>query len=155
MAMGVLIGYNRGGKMADSENAQLQLFCSTQTCKERPTQLVGGRHYCVYCAEVLLRHRKKLPDMMGTVHKGGQGIALSQEPSMQLVEAVSHPTHYNIGKIEVISAITDWGLGFDAGNVVKYVARYQHKHKDLQKQIEDLKKARFYLNHLIETLETP
>ena len=64
-------------------------------------------------------------------------------------EAVNHPEHYNKGKIEVIDAIEDWGLDFNAGNVVKYVARHQHK----AEPIEDLKKARWYLDRLIEGWE--
>jgi len=60
-------------------------------------------------------------------------------------ETVNHPAHYNTGKIEVIEAIEDWGLGFHAGNVVKYVARYKHKNG-----LEDLRKAAWYLNRLIE-----
>ena len=63
-------------------------------------------------------------------------------------DSVNHPSHYNTGSIEVIDAIEDWQLGFHAGNVVKYVARYRHKNG-----IEDLKKAAWYLNRLIE-LET-
>ena len=39
-------------------------------------------------------------------------------------EAVNSPPHYNQGNIEVIDAIEDWGLDFNAGNVVKYVARH-------------------------------
>jgi hypothetical protein len=64
-------------------------------------------------------------------------------------EAVNHPPHYNTGKIEVIDAIDDWGLDFNAGNVVKYVARHQHK----ADPVEDLKKARWYLDRLIERIE--
>lgn len=64
-------------------------------------------------------------------------------------EAVNHPPHYNQGKIEVIDAIEDWGLDFNAGNVVKYVARHQHKAEPL----EDLKKARWYLDRIIKGME--
>lgn len=64
-------------------------------------------------------------------------------------EAINHPSHYNVGKIEVIDAIDDWGLDFNAGNVIKYVARHQHKADPL----EDLKKARWYLDRLIERKE--
>jgi len=64
-------------------------------------------------------------------------------------EAVNHPQHYNAGSIEVIDAIEDWGLDFNAGNVVKYVARHQHK----ANAIEDLKKARWYLDRIIERLQ--
>ena len=62
---------------------------------------------------------------------------------------VNHPSHYNSGNIEVIEAIDDWKLGFYEGNVVKYVARAKHKGK----QLEDLKKAAWYLNRLIEQVE--
>lgn len=64
-------------------------------------------------------------------------------------EAVNSPPHYNQGNIEVIDAIEDWGLDFNAGNVVKYVARHRHKAEAL----EDLKKARWYLDRIIEGLE--
>lgn len=67
----------------------------------------------------------------------------------ELAETVNHPSHYNTGKIEVIDAIEDWGLGFNDGNVVKYVARAKHKNN----QIEDLKKAAWYLNREIERLQ--
>lgn len=63
-------------------------------------------------------------------------------------EAVVHPTHYNAGKIEVWDAILDWGLGFLDGNVVKYIARARHKGG-----IEDLKKAKFYIEKLIAEQE--
>lgn len=66
------------------------------------------------------------------------------------MSAVDHPKHYNAGKIEVIDAIEDWGLGFHLGNVVKYVARANLKGHPL----EDLKKAQWYLNRTIEKLET-
>lgn len=62
------------------------------------------------------------------------------------VETVNHPSHYNQGKYEVIDVIDDWGLDFCAGNVVKYVARHEHKTNGL----DDLKKAQWYLNRLIE-----
>jgi len=64
-------------------------------------------------------------------------------------EKVNHPAHYNHGKFEVIDVIEDWGLGFNDGNAVKYIARYAHKGEPLQ----DLKKACWYLNRLISQLE--
>ena len=67
-----------------------------------------------------------------------------------IVSDVEHPAHYNIGKIEVIDAINEWRLNFDLGNVVKYVARAGHK--DPEKTVEDLKKARFYLDDEISRL---
>jgi len=64
--------------------------------------------------------------------------------------AVDHPAHYNVGKIEVIDAIEDWNLNFHLGNCVKYVARADHKNKPL----EDLRKARWYLDREIARRET-
>ncbi len=64
---------------------------------------------------------------------------------------VSHPSHYNSGKIEVIEAIEDWGLNFHRGNAVKYTARAGKK--DPTKECEDLEKAVWYLNREIEVLK--
>ena len=63
--------------------------------------------------------------------------------------AVAHPKHYNVGRIEVIDAIEAWSLGFNLGNVVKYVARADHK----SAPVEDLKKACWYLMREIERRE--
>ena len=64
-------------------------------------------------------------------------------------ELVNHPEHYNQGKIEVIDAILDWELDFIEGNVVKYIARSRHK----SSRVGDLKKARWYLDYLIDKIE--
>ena len=64
---------------------------------------------------------------------------------------VSHPSHYNSGKIEVIEAIEDWKLNFHRGNAVKYIARAGKK--DPSKEIQDLAKAIWYLNREIEIIE--
>jgi hypothetical protein len=60
-------------------------------------------------------------------------------------DPVSHPRHYTFGAIEVISAIEAWALPFHLACVVKYVARAAHKGK----YIEDLQKARWYLDREI------
>ena len=65
--------------------------------------------------------------------------------------SVSHPAHYNAGKIEVIEALEDWGLDFHSANAVKYIARAGKK--DPTKEIEDLRKAVWYINRKIENLE--
>ena len=60
-------------------------------------------------------------------------------------DAVNHPSHYTRGKIEVIDVIADQQLPYHLGNVVKYVARAGYKGDKL----EDLKKARWYLDRYI------
>ena len=64
-------------------------------------------------------------------------------------DKIDHPRHYNTGKFEVIDVIEDWKLGFHLGNTVKYIARAEHKGATL----DDLKKARWYLDRFIKQLE--
>jgi len=64
-------------------------------------------------------------------------------------DAVEHPQHYTFGAVEVIDAIEAWQLGFHLGNVVKYVVRAAHKGHYL----EDLRKARWYLEREIQRFE--
>ena len=64
------------------------------------------------------------------------------QPAQQ-IETVDHPPHYTFGNIKVIDAIEAWGLNH---NVVKYVVRAPHKGKFL----EDLRKARWYLDRQIQ-----
>ena len=69
-------------------------------------------------------------------------------------EQVDHPEHYGGAEnvYEAIKVIDAWGLGFSLGNTVKYISRAGKK--DPTKEIEDLKKALFYLEHHIKTLES-
>ena len=69
-----------------------------------------------------------------------------KQPVADTHDPVAHPHHYTFGGIEVIDAIEAWSLGFHLGNVVKYVARAAHKGNYL----EDLRKARWYLQREIE-----
>lgn len=67
-------------------------------------------------------------------------------------ESVNHPYHYNTGKYEVIDIIEDQlgeqGLrGFCLGNCLKYVCRSGKKEPG--KTLEDLEKARWYLDYYI------
>ena len=67
--------------------------------------------------------------------------------------SVAHPDHYQMGGIEVIDAIEAWGFGegFNKGNAIKYIARAGRK--DPLKEVEDLKKARQYIDFEIARLE--
>ena len=70
-------------------------------------------------------------------------------------EMINHPNHYGGADnvYEVIKVCEAWDLHADAYlfNVVKYVARAGKK--DPSKEIEDLKKAAFYLDRRIKLLE--
>jgi len=68
-------------------------------------------------------------------------------------EMVNHPNHYGGEKnqYEAIKVIDAWELGFSLGNTVKYISRAGKKNKE--KELEDLKKAAWYLEHHINQLE--
>jgi len=75
--------------------------------------------------------------------------ALNEQP-----DPVNSPSHYNSGGIEAIEAIeaalsSDGFRGYLKGNVMKYMWRYEKK----AKPIEDFKKARWYLDRLIQKVE--
>lgn len=67
-------------------------------------------------------------------------------------DVVNHPLHYNTGNIEVIDIIEDQlspeeFRGYIKGQVFKYICRESHKNG-----LEDLEKARWYLDRLIRSL---
>jgi hypothetical protein len=68
-------------------------------------------------------------------------------------EQVNHPNHYGGEKnlYEAIKVIDAWELGFSLGNTVKYISRAGKK--DPNKELEDLRKAKWYLEHHIKNLE--
>ena len=63
---------------------------------------------------------------------------------MALDDPVNSPKHYTQGEMEVITAIEGLALDYHQGNVLKYVSRYRYKNG-----VEDLKKARWYIDRLI------
>ena len=66
-------------------------------------------------------------------------------PITMEADPVNHPEHYKTGGIETIDFIEGKNLGYNLGNVVKYISRADHKGNRLQ----DLQKAQWYLNREI------
>jgi len=67
-------------------------------------------------------------------------------------EKINHPQHYG-GKnnpYEAIKIIEAWGLDFHLGNVLKYISR---SGKKTPSKLEDLKKAKWYIERRIQLLE--
>jgi len=60
-------------------------------------------------------------------------------------DPVNHPAHYTQGGIETIDFIEAKGLGYNLGNVIKYITRADYKGN----RIEDLQKAKWYLEREI------
>ena len=73
-------------------------------------------------------------------------------------DRVNSPKHYADGNIEVIDYIEDKNLGFCLGNAIKYISRagkkqdFEGQDRD-KKIIEDLSKARWYINRRIMEIE--
>lgn len=108
----------------------------------------------------MVKHRDggwKLKERMQTAAVVTTNKPATQESnSPRIVEAhypvadnVNHPAHYKVGGIETIDFIEAKELGYNLGNVVKYITRAGHK-ADLR---EDLLKARWYLNREISKLD--
>ena len=81
-------------------------------------------------------------------------MASSERPRIRMQasikpDMVNHPPHYTSGGIETIDFIEAKQLGYNLGNVVKYVSRSTLKGD----QLENLKKAQWYLNREIKQLE--
>lgn len=76
------------------------------------------------------------------------GVSMKNENN----DNVNNPSHYTAGGIETLdyikAKVSDYP-SYAVGNILKYVSRYEHKNG-----IEDLKKAQFYLNDLIEWMES-
>lgn len=68
-----------------------------------------------------------------------------------MVDLVNHPSHYTSGKIETWDFIVDKGLNFLRGNVVKYLVRAGIK--DANTELQDLEKARAYLDREIQRIK--
>lgn len=103
--------------------------CNLQDIEQKETTVT-------LCAGYLSKGQVKLPEM-----------------EEHTADAVNHPDHYTTGGIEFIDAIRA-SLGnedfasYCKGNVMKYIWRYR-----LKAGVEDLKKARVYLNWMIEAEE--
>lgn len=65
-------------------------------------------------------------------------------------DPVDHPSHYTDGQIETIEFIEDKKLDFCLGNAVKYISRAGKK--DPTKEVEDLKKAIWYVERRIKQI---
>ena len=75
----------------------------------------------------------------------------------QVNDPVNHPAHYNFGKFEILEVILEVVKGLPpdeaylVGQIIKYIGgRYRRK----EKPIQDVKKAQFYMDKLVEVVES-
>lgn len=80
-------------------------------------------------------------------------VVHSNDLIMENKEMVNHPSHYGGAEnvYEAIKVIEAWELDFHLGNTVKYISRAGKKNQE--KELEDLLKAKWYLDRKIENLK--
>jgi hypothetical protein len=95
-------------------------------------------------------HTQRIVELTGAI---ADDIKRNQELQIELFETkadpVNNPAHYTVGGIETIDFIEAKQLGYNLGNVVKYLTRADHKGNKL----EDLRKAQWYLTREINSLK--
>lgn len=127
-------------------------------CGSRPFVRVSeALHYCGYPSNDLDEQMIFLLQVDKITEYGDVGSHwilypvrdIQSNPQDEEHDVVVNPSHYTEGrKYQPKDVIRDWGLNFNLGNVVKYVSRAGRKIDAL----EDLKKARQYLDFEIEAM---
>lgn len=127
--------------------------CGTTFIHKKEKEKAQGRwpKYCPECLPKYSKVPKKKEEVVKPEEEPSKNTEETHiEDSKKLTvyiehDAVNHPSHYTRGKIEVIDFIEDQQLPYHLGNVIKYIARAGYKGDKL----EDLKKARWYLDRYI------
>lgn len=118
------------------------------------TRLEEDKKYWMGEAEILNveaeKYREERDALLQTIEK-----AVDTEPAQPDHDPVNHPAHYTAGKVECIDAIESategltGGLAYNTGAAIKYLWRWSRKNG-----VEDLRKARWYVDRLIAEVET-
>lgn len=121
------------------KNGPLIFFSKYSKCLKGEIMSDNQNHY--------LFKKDDASNSINTIHHAD----ISSDSSSEESDPVNHPAHYTNGEIECIDAIKSSMdilafRGYLKGNVIKYMWRYEYKNK-----IEDLKKAQWYLDRLIES----
>ena len=72
-----------------------------------------------------------------------------------MADKIKHPPHYFRFKIEPITFVMQNNIPYAEGNAIKYLCRWRYNHDTKEAQIEDLKKAKQYIDLLIEQETQP
>lgn len=126
--------------------------------------IVGDKHDDYYDEDLISFGWTNINGSIIVQNKNGIGytlilpLAIKAKNSVGVssnADNVSHPQHYQsktgLEVIDVVEAFTSDLCGIEAtdtGNIIKYICRWKHKNG-----LEDLKKAQWYLSHLIKHIE--
>lgn len=123
------------------------LTCCPETQKQRTLQNIKETEHTEMLdsiEKILDAYEKRLSEIEKTLDASEK----SSIPPKKANDTQVGGTHYKLLKYETWDVIASWGLGYLDGNAVKYISRWRNKNG-----IEDLKKARHYLDKLIEEEE--
>lgn len=142
----------KNGVIVDSIEEVKEIGCSAyDTCAKCPLDRMCRDENIDTCCEVAEKHPKIICALFG-YKPIGDDDRTTDEAASPGVGMVNRPSHYTMGGIECIDAIEaaighheDPVEAFLTGQVMKYIWRWPHKANPL----EDLKKARWYLERLI------
>lgn len=141
----------------------LELYCDMcgkcDTCElknvyDKETAEFTNNYSCVFNAmdnKMLDKIYGWYKDLDQATCENAEVNCCNKEPNADMV---NHPAHYTQGGIECIDCIKSATVGkvgieaFCVGNTIKYLFRYEEKNG-----IEDVKKARWYIDRLIKELE--
>ncbi|EFN6329951.1 DUF3310 domain-containing protein [Listeria monocytogenes] len=151
-------GYKWNEVEKATENNAWDVFKNnTVVIKECDADLgFASKGYCERIINTPIQKYKSKQDKVAKYHDDAANIAKAMSVNGVSMkndnnDNVNNPAHYTAGGIETLdyikAKVNDYP-SYVAGNILKYVSRYEHKNG-----IEDLKKAQFYLNDLIAELE--
>ena len=114
--------------------------------------------YSAYPRCKVLWQRPTQPEALPFIDDNPQSLceqyAEIEKVRQAIKDNVNHPSHYTKGKVECLDALESATIGKSGieavcvANIIKYLWRYEEKNG-----LEDVKKAQFYLNRLLATLE--
>ena len=109
----------------------------------------GKLLYRLTGTQAMLAHKIGVP-VEDYAREHGEVVGIAPvAPAPVKADPVNNPPHYTAGGIETIDFIEAKKLGYNLGNVVKYITRSGLKGN----QLEDLRKAQWYLTREINTLK--
>ena len=157
--MSFIMGENeilRDYRTAANKRKQVQILADLNGCTKRQMA-----EFLISRGEGVDKRFVQEPRKRSAEHTPAAAPGVSPEPesggdSMSEHDPVNHPAHYTAGGVECIDAIraaltcqTDPYAAWLTGQVIKYLWRWPMKNG-----VEDLEKARFYLDRLIQEKTT-
>lgn len=141
-----------GPSAATLDNPHAVILCQCRHQIETHSAEFGCDDTDCDCANARKVTWYRCPDC-GELFRPHQALTGHRKKDHPPGNAVDHPAHYGGADdpYEAIKVIRAWALGFCLGNTIKYICRAGRK--DSARELEDLRKARWYLDEEIHQRE--